>query len=395
MTLLNFMITPLGLQDQLLGYVVAEEKPELEAQKNELIVRSAANKSQLKQLEDQILSVLSTSQGNILEDESAIRVLAESKAVSTSIQEDQKIAEVAEAKIDATRNGYVPVVARAAVLFFCIADLATIDPMYQYSLGWFINLFVQSIRDSKKSADLASRITILNDYFTYSLYLNVCRSLFEKDKLLFSLHLCVRLLQSTPGAVDEDEYQFLLTSGGSLGLAADVSAEANPTNWLPDRSWMQVKLLSLLPTFKGFDADFSHHAKEWRAIYDSPEPHKVSFPGSWKLSLSGMQKLLVLRCLRPDKMVVSAQSFVVEALGERFTEPPPFDLAGSFNDSNVQSPIIFVLSPGVDPMNQLVSFAEQKGVTREKLHSVSLGQGQGPIAEELITRGIEKVILKF
>ena len=47
-TLVNFMITPLGLEDQLLGIVAAKEKPELEEKKNELILESAANKKQVK-----------------------------------------------------------------------------------------------------------------------------------------------------------------------------------------------------------------------------------------------------------------------------------------------------------------------------------------------------------
>jgi len=60
--LLNFMITPQGLEDQLLGIVAAKEKPELEEKKNQLIVESAANKKRLKEIEDKILEVLSTSQ---------------------------------------------------------------------------------------------------------------------------------------------------------------------------------------------------------------------------------------------------------------------------------------------------------------------------------------------
>lgn len=43
-TLLNFMITEEGLQDQLLGIVVARERPELEEEKNTLIIQSAENK---------------------------------------------------------------------------------------------------------------------------------------------------------------------------------------------------------------------------------------------------------------------------------------------------------------------------------------------------------------
>lgn len=49
-TLLNFMITPIGLEDQLLGIVVAKERPDLEAEKNLLIIQGAANKKYINQL---------------------------------------------------------------------------------------------------------------------------------------------------------------------------------------------------------------------------------------------------------------------------------------------------------------------------------------------------------
>ena len=47
--------------------------------KNSLIVEGAKNKRQLKEIEDKILKVLSASQGNILEDETAIQILSTSK----------------------------------------------------------------------------------------------------------------------------------------------------------------------------------------------------------------------------------------------------------------------------------------------------------------------------
>jgi dynein heavy chain len=78
-TLLNFIITPRGLQDQLLGIVVAKERPDLEEKKNEIIIESTNNKRQLKVIEDKILEVLSTTKGNILEDETALQILSSSK----------------------------------------------------------------------------------------------------------------------------------------------------------------------------------------------------------------------------------------------------------------------------------------------------------------------------
>jgi dynein heavy chain len=91
-TLCNFMITPEGLQDQLLGITVAKERPVLEEEKNNLILQSAQNKKKLKEIEDQILEVLSASEGNILEDESAIKVLSAAKELANEISEKQAIA---------------------------------------------------------------------------------------------------------------------------------------------------------------------------------------------------------------------------------------------------------------------------------------------------------------
>lgn len=61
------MITLLGLEDQLLGIVAAKEKPALEEKKNELIMESAKNKRQLKEIEDKILEVLSSSEVRLYE----------------------------------------------------------------------------------------------------------------------------------------------------------------------------------------------------------------------------------------------------------------------------------------------------------------------------------------
>lgn len=80
-----------------------------------------------------------SSAGNILEDESANRILSSSKVLSIEIEAKQAAAAITELEIDEARLLYVPVSSHGSVLFFCISDLANIDPMYQYSLVWWVN----------------------------------------------------------------------------------------------------------------------------------------------------------------------------------------------------------------------------------------------------------------
>lgn len=41
---------------------------------------------------------------------------------------------------------------------------------------------------------------------------------------------------------------------------------------------------------------------EWQKMYDSKEPHNFPLPEEWNNTLSELQKMIVLRCLRPDKV---------------------------------------------------------------------------------------------
>lgn len=379
-SLLNFMITPEGLEDQLLGIVVAKERPDLEEEKSRLILQGAQNKRQLQEIEDKILFILSSSEGNILEDEGAVATLGESKVLSNDIAEKQMIADETEKQIDETRIGYRPVAKHATMLFFALSDLSDIEVVYKYSMPWFVDKFTRSIDNSAQSDDIQLRMSSLNDYFTYFLYENVERSLFEKDKLLFSFMLASRILISA-GKVDPEELRFLLVGGVVAG-----ELPANPAKrWMSDKVWAEFNALSTLSNFSGLADSVKGSVGAWKSIYDSAEPYLESIPEPWDRKTSEFQKLLLLRCLRPDKLTTGLLRFVGSTLGPKFIDPKAFNIYPSFKESNSNIPLLFILSAGSDPMASLLKFAEIR--SNMKVETVSLGQGQGPIAQKLIESG--------
>ena len=94
---------------------------------------------------------------------------------------------------------------------------------------------------------------------------------------------------------------------------------------------------------------------------------------------SDFQKMLFVRSLRQDRIAFCTSAFIVDHLGPRFIEPPVLDVRAVLEESVSQTPLIFVLSPGVDPASSLAQLAESCKMT-DKFHSLSLGQGQAPIA---------------
>ena len=82
------------------------------------------------------------------------------------------------------------------------------------------------------------------------------------------------------------------------------------------------------------------------------------------------------------KLILAIVDYISGTLGQEFTEPSLLNLEACYNDSSSTSPLVFILSPGSDPMSILIKLAGDHEI---KLQTVSLGQGQGPVAISAMT----------
>ncbi|KAL5019828.1 hypothetical protein ScPMuIL_002720 [Solemya velum] len=110
--------------------------------------------------------------------------------------------------------------------------------------------------------------------------------------------------------------------------------------------------------------------------------------GHWDLRLTSFQKLMFIKAFQEEKTIFATTEFVRSNLGQQFVESPAVTLQSLYDDMNKITPLVFVLSTGSDPMGAFLRFARDRGCT-DKIQSISLGQGQGPVAEKLILGAVK------
>jgi dynein heavy chain len=375
--LINFTVTTQGLEDQLLGDVVLKLREELEKEKDSLVVSVSDDTKSLVELEDQILDNLSSVEGNILDNEEIIRTLDESKFMSNVINDRVQKSAKMEIELNATREEYRSVAVRGSILYFVIADLARIDPMYQYSLEFFKKLFNNCV-EKDDTLELQELLSMLINRITQSVYLSVCRGLFEKDKLIFSFMMATQISRNA-GVITDTEWNAFIRG------VPQTSAKNEFSSWLGQKSWdLLYSLDHTIPEMEGITMAIARNQEEWAKHFKHPEAYKSPLPRGWDTRIKLFHKLLLMKCFCEEKVMFASRQFVLDTLGPEFTQSPKLNLQQAVDDTTPGEPIIFVLSQGADPTDILKRFAEASGV---KLHTKSLGQGQEESAEKMIERG--------
>ena len=197
--------------------------------------------------------------------------------------------------------------------------------------------------------------------------------------MLFSFQMCAKILEAQ-SKINMDEYNFFLRGGVVSGPVHACHSQMVPCN-LSTGSWPwrtngqslstvvsglllgqyyrigQVNQLSwnydfiwTIPTWLAYMV-----YKSWTRICTSSRwwrSNKILiiqrlYPGEWENSCNELQRMVIVRSLRSDRVSFCATSFIVKNLGAKFVEPPVLDMKQVVGDSTTRSPLIFVLSSGV------------------------------------------------
>ena len=263
--LINFSITFKCLCDQFLSLVVHKEQPELEDERNKLLVTMAEDMITLRELEDRSLGILNQSSDDglnteaktLLDDQSLIDVLKQSKTTSQIIVRRIENNEDLERKLNLARAKYSAIAERGAILYFIVQSLSTLNVMYQFSLNWFYNIFQSCLSENLKNIastendirrlsagilrpnflDASKRNSILsaineqiksrtdeelNAYIeeilmslTFTVYQVTSWTLFAEHQIVFSFSICSNILKHSVDEnvkISENELNFFLHS---------------------------------------------------------------------------------------------------------------------------------------------------------------------------------------
>ncbi|ETN11506.1 hypothetical protein PPTG_10373 [Phytophthora nicotianae INRA-310] len=399
---INFTVTRDGLEEQLLSDVVKRERMEVEERKHTLLASIARDQKQLQDLEIRILSLLSDAKGNILDDVELIRTLETSKQTSNVVAQRLAESEATKQEVLEIRNQYQGVAVRGAMLFFVIADLADIDPMYQFSLEYFNRVFIKSLNEAPVKAYLSERLESLKHHITLAVYRNICRGLFKAHRQLFALVVCLKIM------IDADELEqrdVVLLDRLVVDIDTTITTDAESTN-MSDSCLVEPKdnaigdpnhiidavdraFLALSrkhPLFSALSDSFYRENSAWSNWIASENPYLAHLPEGLDESLPHFTRLVLVRWLREDAFMMAVRCFIDQTLGAEYLEDASMDveMKDVYSDIDKSTPCLFILSPGADPISSLERYAREKNICEDKYHVISLGQGQGPIVEAKI-----------
>jgi dynein heavy chain len=383
-SIIDFTVTIKGLEDQLLGRVILSEKKELEAERTNLIAEVTSNKRKMKELEENLLLKLTTVQGSLLDDETVMEVLNNTKEMAATVSQKLTTASEMEKKLSSAREEFRPVATRGSVLYFLIVEMSYVNCMYQTSLAQFLERFDISMEHSEKSPVTSRRINYIIEYLTFEVFKYQARGLYEVHKYLFTLLLTLKI-DIQQQHISNEEFQCFIKGGAALDLNA---APRKPCAWITDMTWLNLVQLSNLSHFQDILQQVSHNDKMWRAWYDKEAPEEEALPDGYQTSLDEFRRLLMVRSWCVDRTISQARKYVASSMGAKYNDPVVTHMKEMLEESRPSTPLLCLLSLGSDPTNQILALAKKLDF---EVHAISMGQGQEVHARKLLAQCMTQV----
>lgn len=220
---------------------------------------------------------------------------------------------------------------------------------------------------------------------TRNIYSNISRGLFEADKLVFT-YLIATSIDRNDGLITPNGWNLLFRGAQPFTKEQEERKPPNPqpSTIQPLPFDLIYSIQCLVPAFDGIINHIAENEDPWKKWAVDEDPLETILPDDWETKLTAFQKQLLIKVFRPEKLMFAFKKYVNTRMGIFFTTPQSITMEILYNDTETSTPLIFILSTGADPMANLLKFADEREM-REKLDTISLGQGQEKKAIKGIT----------
>ena len=297
-------------------------------------------------------------------------------------------AEETTKEIDIAREEYRVVATRGSILYFVVADFALIDPMYQFSLDYFKQVFSATIVAAPQSDDPQVRLQTLLDECLRRSSSTSASALFEKHKSLFAFLIAVGILRQSK-KVSAAEWAFFLKAG----ISTDDLPAAPGDGWLEPKAWaFALAADEEIEGLKGLKASLSKESDAWRAYFESDSPQTAPIARQLAGQVHRLPAAPTIEDLPSGEGRVWDGRVCCVRIGARATRSRRRLTCSRRTTTRRRRCRSSLCSPRARTRRSTCSqLAKSQGYTQgDNLKMVSLGQGQGPIAERLMAEGTQK-----
>jgi dynein heavy chain 1 len=281
------------------------------------------------------------------------------------------------AEVNKVTKEYLPLAQACSDAFFILDEMHSLNHFYQFSLRYFLDAFDHVLLDNpnlKGTTDPQKRLhTVLDDLFL-ALFKRTARSLLHADHLVLAVLLAQVKLRARGDEIDQDAYTFLLEGTGARSVDRN---DDDDDDGLDATQRSRLRALARLPGFEGVRDHIDEHAEEWRQCLasDAPETALPSFSAESDSVRATLQNALVIKCLRPDRLVPALACFVDRVFDRDLLLETRYDLDRLVQDETTAStPLCLVSVPGHDASYRVDALVQ---ATSARCTSVAMGSQEG------------------
>ena len=420
-TVVNFCITQSSLEAQSLEAILRSERPDLQERRIELLHLLTSQATKLRDLEEALLHKISAAPGAILDDDSVLLALERIKADAAHLTTEVLQTEVIIKDVKSSASVYEPMATAMAAVYFTLAALSRVFPVYQFSLPYFLKLLQEVLdahrqyisSDVARSLDSTQRLKSMSNTFFAMVCSRLSSSLKEQDKLLLRIRLaCIAADAALPAGADpavSQAEQALLWAEWQPSLDSNPLAQRFVNIFGSHRSPLDINCATALtalvelPVFHGLANAMasSENYSVWANFIDAADAeYKVPLQLISTINLSetspirrAMLDALIVKAIRPDCLIAALERFTCIVFGSEaqaawHRQCSSVDIPELIkNRSSATCPMLVCSSAGYDPSARLESISLTSIVNSATNHTkpmlqVSMGSAEGFVDAE-------------